>query len=181
MMKCRHPVLATVLALAVLTACGDKKSPTGPGTGTGAGTFTATVAGDVTLNMSGQALFWQETVGSATEWGLVLVPSLDNVTQIIELWREAGGRPGTGTFAIANMDEAGPSAIAGVFYAELGTDHAAFFGSTGGQLTISQSSTSRMQGSFSMTAEGFIATGSAVEEGAVTVTAQFDASSFLLP
>jgi hypothetical protein len=181
MLKCRHPVLATVLALAVLTACGDKKSPTGPGTGTGAGTFTATIAGDVSLTMTGQAFFWQETVGAATEWGLILIPSTSNVSQVIELWRESGGRPGTGTFSIANIDEAGPSAIVAVVYVELGAESAAYFGSTAGQISISQSSTSRMQGSFNMTAEGFIVTGSNMEEAAITVTAQFDASAFVLP
>jgi hypothetical protein len=152
---------SVVLLAAACVACSE--SPTRSGNDNDdvntAGSYTASVTGAVTRNIQGPAVFTSRpgdlgAVGLGTPGGNMILIS-----------RYGSGRPGTGTYAITDGANNG-------WHASYHSDtHPAAFFSGEGQLKITSSTPTRVQGSFSFTA--FQWADPAVQ---VTLTGTFNAS-----
>jgi hypothetical protein len=132
---------SVVLLAAVCVACSE--SPTdgsGNEDANSAGSFTASVSGAVTRNIQGPAGFSSKPGEVA---GVVLgMPGVNMIT----ITRYGSGRPATGTYPITDGGNNG-------FHATYSSDaHPAAFFSGEGQLQITSSSATRVQGSFTFTA-----------------------------
>lgn len=130
----------------------------------GAGTFTATVSGDLSANMAGTALF-----GSLGDGQFSLVMTDPNGVQAVAVARDAG-RPAPGTFTINHHDEEVGFIAA---YARDGAPQAEFR-SESGEIVITTSTNSRLEGSMTFEAVGTL-TSDPDTELRITVTGNFDA------
>ncbi len=129
-----------------------------------AGTFNATVSGDFTATMTGTALF-----GSFPDGQFSLVMTDPVGIQALAL-AGADGRPAPGTFTIEHYDEE-TGFIA--TYARDGIPQAVFR-SESGEIVVTSSSSSRLQGTLTFEAVGHL--GSDPEtELFVTISGEFDA------
>jgi hypothetical protein len=133
--------VSVVLISAFCVACSE--SPTdgsGGGDGNETGSFSASVAGAVTRTFQGPAVFTSEP----GEWaGLALgTPGVN----LIIIGRHGHSRPATGTYPINDGGNNG-------WYASYHSDtHPAAFFTGEGQLQITSSTATRVQGSFTFTA-----------------------------
>jgi hypothetical protein len=171
---------AVTLALALpftIAACNDDGGPTGVD---GATTFTATVSGDVSTSFEGQAHFGQATDPQTGETGWVVWMSTTedpNTGQNIYLVRQ-GTRPGTGTHAFVDLDHIEQTDGIGALYLDFsGGQLATVMASTGGTLTLTESSDNRVRGSFSIQAEGIALDQGEPFEGSVTIAGEFSATT----
>jgi hypothetical protein len=150
---------AAALLLVALTAGCDLSSEFDS-----AGTFTGTVSGDINATLEGTALFGSFIGG---EFSLAMTDPRDQ--HAIAVARNEG-RPAVGVFSIAHFEEETGIAAA---YARDGAP-AAVFQAEGGEIQITSSSASRLQGTLMFDAVGYLTTDPDTELH-VTVTATFDA------
>lgn len=140
-------------AAAVAAACG------GDGTGPDAGTFTATVTGDLSLTLTGEAVFGTQSDSSGSLFGIGLVRGDANSfdTDIIVIGRGNTTRPGIGTYDIVSAlcgnctDDDFDAALAIVRPDDVGA-----YLSESGTLTITSSSAERIEGTATVTMTSFI-------------------------
>ena len=164
-------LLLAIPAALLLAACGGSDAPTGPGDGVGAeGSFTGTVSGALSKSVTGDAVFGTST----SEGGFALV--LGNETDGFIFGRELVGTLAVGSYAVYNFDdettdEVPPTALAGVFGLTVGSSEY-ICGTSGGTVTISSSTGTRLKGSVNVTATCYDAVTAA--EKAITLTGQFD-------
>ena len=158
----RHTfVRSTFLFLTTLAFAACDDDGTGPGDigdGNGddqIGEFTASISGDVSESATGGTFFSVDESGS---WGIFLGGE-ETDDSAVWLFGE-GGRPGTGTHTF-DVDT-----DLGAFYVHGATGTAYF--ADAGTVTVTQSSTTRVTGSFQFTA-------SDIEGGTVTVSGSFNA------
>jgi len=146
MLRLRTSALA-VLAAFTLAACGDDS--TGPKNSTG--TFSAKSTGGLTRSFSGDAIFGSDD----TPEGEAFVVGLLGDAEFVIIGRKNLTRPATGTYSIVDISgETAPTAdqFFSVAYFEVngGASEQAFV-STGGQLKVTTSSSTRFAGTFTMT------------------------------
>lgn len=153
-----------MLGLAVLATlalgCGDD----GSGPNGGNGSHSITVSGDATASLSGNAYFQVTTVDPDTYFGIALTdasPTSETFNHFLYIDRD-GGRPGPGTYTVGV--EAG-NIDAGLMM----DDGATLWYATAGSVTITSSSASGVNGTFSFTAEDF-------GGNTVTITGSFQAA-----
>jgi hypothetical protein len=150
------PCLGLAFLLAV-TACGD--NPAGPDDNGDTGTFTVSVTGALTASFSGNATF----VSQANDaFGLALYTSATTAQQYVQVNRENGGRPGTGTYTIHDGSSGGQ-------FIALARVQNVGITSNSGTMTITSSSTGEIEGQISY--QGTVSGGG----GNVTITASFRA------
>jgi hypothetical protein len=133
-------------------ACGD-------GTGPEPGTFSATVSGDLSLTLSGEAVFAADTIEGNALFAIALIRGDVGTTDndIILIGRETLARPGSGAYPIVSgfctdcSADDFDAALAIVRADDLGA-----YVSESGTLTISSSSADRIVGSGTMTLTAFI-------------------------
>lgn len=147
--------LAFLLAVA---ACGGD-DPAGLDDNNAAGTFQASVTGAITGSFSGNATFLSQANDA---FGLGLFTSATTGQQFVQVNRENGGRPGTGTFTIHDGSSGGQ-------FIALASIQGVGITSNSGTMTITSSSASEIQGQISY--QGTISGGG----GNVTITASFRA------
>jgi len=154
-------ILAPLALAFLLSSCGGDDDPSGPnGDPQGTlGTFSATFTGDIAATTSGSAIF-ASIQGEG--FGLSFTSSTQSATFTIA--RNTSGRPGQGS---VNIGDGSEGDVQGVLYVG-GVINNVTFVSTSGTLTITSSSASRLQGTFSFQA----ATGAS---GTTTVTGSFNA------
>ena len=148
-----------LLVLPVLAACGgsDCCSPT-PG---GTGQFTANVTGAKTASLAGQAGF----VTGANIFSIAMTDA-SSAASYIQLSHLGAAMPAAGTYS---FDPNGaPASSFGVIYSGGGTEN---YAGTGGTLTLTTVSGTKLHGDFTFTAKGG-SSGSAT----VSVTGHFDAT-----
>lgn len=177
---------ALVMAAGLLTACGgddDKKgTPTDPGNGgETVGNFTATIAGDMTASLSGEAA--HASVSQGESQGFVFAfedtPSANTATASIIFIKEDPALPGVGAHAVKmdeNMTTSQFGMLAAVTDAQ-GTEWLCI-GSTG-TVNVTSSSSSRMRGSFNVTSDCINPANE--EEQAVTLQGNFDSRTGAMP
>jgi hypothetical protein len=178
----RIAVLALALALPIGTAaCGDDNG-TGPDDGLATATFTASVSGDLSSEFQGQAFFGEATDPETGDdyWVLILTTGSQNSGQTVYFGRR-GARPGNGTSNLTDIEDSDLDVEAGQIFA-LYLDFTSqqsygVFASSGGTLTVSESSGSKMTGTFSIQATGTSVQGQTPVEVNVTITGEFNAQN----
>ena len=139
--------LLLMVAPLMVAGCGDDDDPPGPGNGS----FSATVTGDISATISGQALSGFATGENA--FGMTFVTS-DGRYGVVFV--RTGARPGNGTYTVG--DQAGDFAVIVTFDPtpqNATNDDDMLFAATSGQITITNSSGTGVTGTFSFDAEDF--------------------------
>jgi hypothetical protein len=155
-----------LVALVVSLAACDLSTDAGT-----AGTFDAAITGDVTASMVGSAIFATSFTGA---FDLSMVDS--NQSQVLAVVRlNQEGRPGIGTYAIVPVpdedDEAGPGFVA--LYQRAG-EPAGVFWADSGEVVITSSTGTRIQGSLSFDGVGYFSADTLTERS-ISLTANFEA------
>lgn len=167
--------ISALLALA-LTVNGCSKDSTGPGL---TGDFEASVTGDTTRTLRGDAFF---TVGSTSGefqsgFGLFLLEgsAIGTNDDFIIISREQAGRPPVGSYQVADgSTEPTADKFVALWFPATGDTVDGSFISTGGTLTVTTSTSRRVAGTFNFGAIGFF--NSAPEtELEVTISGTYDA------
>ena len=127
-------------ALLFLAACDSESEPTSR--------FTATVTGAVELEVEGTATFGPEGTSGSTGFRLDL--DADDRTFLLFVYRERGGVPEPGTYALRTTLD--PSDDFGVLMYINSPDFPNFVGADAGTLTVSSSSAGEMQGTVELEA-----------------------------
>ena len=168
-------VLLAIPAALLLAACGGGDGATGPNENPGPGqngTFSGTIAGGLSKSVTGEAVFGT----SAAEGGFALMLGDDNDGFVFG--REVAGIPGTGTYEMWDLtddeteeEEMPETAISGVFgLTNGGTSHLCY--TTGGTITITTSTSTRLAGNLNVTATCYNAASGAPTN--ITLTGQFN-------
>ena len=167
------------IALALLVpACSDSGSPSGQGS------FSATVAGDLTLSFTGCAVFAIATQGANQGFAIALERQGSSQVDrdVVLLARFNTQRPGVGTYSIVSSScntctdddfDAGY-----VLYRPSG-DYA-FFASESGTLTITESTAQRVVGTLTFAAT-WLASSPNITARDITIMASFTAVPGTLP
>lgn len=154
----------SMAVLLVLPAC-DNDGSDDDNNGLQQGTYTATISGATNTDLSGIAA--SAGNAAAAGWGLALGSAGAGI-----IFTSAGDRPGNGTYTIVPISQAS-SLGANQFTATaavVGTSDQ--YGSTMGTLTIESSSSTRVEGRFSFTAESIFTAGQTV-----TVSGNFNSTN----
>jgi hypothetical protein len=173
---------APIVLLALAAACNDSSTDI-----EGPGTFDAEVTGEVTATVNGSAVFGQ---AAATESGNGFVLSLvsrkqtgsGRPEQVVVFIHEAAERPPVGTLdlldmtawrdtAAVNTYPAGPYGLFVDFTGAL----VPIYSSAGGELSITESTETRLAGTFQFPGEVLVTTESGTDTLEVQVTGSFEA------
>ncbi len=172
----------TTAVIVLLAACGES---TGPGDdSTAQGSFQATVSGDLSLSLSGLAVFGTQVEGGDTGFVIALMDGLlgqDN-SDIVFIGRDNPTAPGTGTFPIepglcptCTEDDFSGAYVHQETQVDVGT-----YLSESGSFTISAASADTLRGEFDFTATAFLLFGNVTAES-VQLTGSFTAVAGQVP
>jgi hypothetical protein len=126
-------------------ACG--KSSTAPEVGS----FEATVSGDLSVTLSGTAIFGVGDYGPGDQWMVYMPRTTAAAFEVISVGpAESAMRLPAGTHEIVEATTAANGEVVGVYLSFSG--QADVFGSTSGTLTITESSADVVRGNFTFTA-----------------------------
>lgn len=169
------PRLTTLVLLALVpAACGDD-GPSGPGGDLDDGTFEATVSGDLSLTLTGEAFFASVNLGDGfAAWSLTLSPPSGGSQETSIVLTHYGSRPSEGSHTMTLNEQTGEGYQLGLHYWEDGDLLGILLG-TSGTLQVTSSSTNRMRGSMQATLQGSITVDGEPQQVTVTVNASFDA------
>jgi hypothetical protein len=174
--------LALTLALALpigISACDD--DGTSPDDDLTSGSFEATVSGGLTGEFSGDAFFGETTDPTTgnTFWVMILSSGSETSGRTIYFGRVGASRPGTGTLDLVDLstDQPGSGGLFAWFFDFTGQASTGFFNSTGGSMTVNQSSGDAMTGTFTIEASGTAIQAGQPVEIDVEITGSFNASS----
>ena len=182
--------LVTLAALStILVACGDDSGDPVGIDEVFQGTYTATLTGALTETLSGRAWFGSGTDPETGEsaWIAYLVTDAQNPLAAGENVMFFGlGEPQQTGYVLADISGGGEfpeGGAAGMVLTYAAQTLSGAFSSTGGSLTVTSLSSTRMDGTFNFTAEGAVFTGGVPSEGTITVSGSFEAEggSFLSP
>jgi len=154
--------LAVCAVAAAVAACGGETSAPPD-----QGSFQATVSGDLSLNLSGTAVFG--TQGPDFEgFGIALVSGVvgQNNSDYILMARDNTARPAAGEYEIVDVNCTGCTAddFSAVYLHQLTLFDIGVYTSLSGTLTIESSSAEQMTGSFTLTATAFVISGDVTAE-----------------
>jgi hypothetical protein len=165
----RRRTLLAAATVAIVAGCG------GDGTGPNTGTFTATVTGDLSMTLTGEAVFGTQTDSTGTSFGVALIRGDPNSfnSDIIVIGRANEARPASGTYDIVATpcgtctEDDFDAALAIVRPSDFGA-----YLSESGTLTITSSTADRLEGSATVTMSAFFQF-----QGAQTVTIELTFSA----
>ena len=150
----------TVMAVAMVAACGGNTTEPGP-----QGSFQASVTGDLTLSLSGTAVFGLQEGG-----GFVIAMEQGNVggssAELVMIGRDSPDRPAPGTYEIVSgtCTTCTSEDFSGLYLHQITALDLGFYLSLSGTLTIDTSTGDRVTGSFSFTGTSFILSGDVTAE-----------------
>jgi hypothetical protein len=151
----------TVMAVAMVAACGGNTTEPGP-----QGSFQASVTGDLTLSLSGEAVF-----GTQEGSGFIIAMEQGNVggsnADLVMIGRDSPDRPAPGTYEIVSgttCEDCTSEDFSGLYLHQITALDLGFYVSLTGSFTIDTSTDDRVTGSFSFTATGFILAGDVTAE-----------------
>lgn len=167
-------VVGLALLAGVLAACGSSDKVTAP---VASGTYTATVSGAVTGQLSGRALFGTDAGASGQPIFGVLLGDAASPHAVL-LYRSGNTQPAAGTYALQDSFTGQPAAgtWTALHMVDQGSGNVLAFFATSGSMTITQSSATRLSGTFNYVGKGYVSGGDTIPE-AVTVTGNFDATA----
>jgi hypothetical protein len=155
-------IVGPLLAVLAMAGCGD--SGTSPGT---TGSFQATVSGEFSAELAGAAAFG---IYHREGFGVAMQPT--DATHLLGVGQHAEARPPVGTYEINDPETA--SEFFGVYLRDT-TQGLWTFTSVSGELNITTSTPSRLEGWFHMAARGYRA-GNTSYQGEVEVDGTFSAT-----
>lgn len=172
-----------IVVLLMLSGCDsnsiDDDDQNGPQLGQ---QFSLDISGDVEQTMDGSAFFGEaDDPDSGAEVFAVYLTESDGATGGASMWAvvgRAGDRPGTGTYSFVDASEEDEyPADEFVLSASIGSDatDVSTFVSQGGELTITESSSNRVEGTIDVDATGFHVVDDEVQELDVTIVGSFEA------
>ena len=154
--------------LVLLGACGDDDS-TGPDNPSGS-SYELTVEGAVEAALEGNAAFAVVTDEGVTSFGIALTEAGGSNTIVLE--RVGNTRPGTGTYAVGDLNgdgEQDPAKFYAAFVAGTTQNPSDVYVSVAGTVSITKSSADQVKGTIDMTLVGLQG------EEEITITGEFDA------
>ena len=166
------------LALAVGAACAEGSGPADEGS------YTGTVSGDISLTLSGTAVFGVASQGGSQ--GFVIALDQKGATQfdrdVIVLGRFNTQRPEVGTYAVipGACTTCSPDDFDGGYVFQRANGESGFFISESGSMQVTASSGDEVVGSVSFTAVVLSGSGSSSATD-LTITAQFRAVPGQIP
>lgn len=191
-MRSTLQLFTAVGTAALLAACGgsDSKAPTGIDTGNGSGngnstlgSFTGSSTGDIALGLGGSAVFGTESEGLASEGfelglGAFTASGETGTNGAVVFYRGQDGLPAAGTYQLfdATSDETAEAAqfAAAISLRPQSGTMGYLCSGTGGTLTLSSVSATKVRGSFSVQA---VCARPTVDEAVqVSVSGQFEAT-----
>ena len=166
----RPHAIAGLLAMALgLGAC--EEGPSGPDDSDSVGTFEATITGGFSASMSGEAVS-----GASQGGGYVILmqdPSVNGLLGQIGLFR-AGARPAAGSYTVSG-DQTSTAAFLGIAVTgQTTTQNGLTFNANSGAVTITESTATRVRGTFALSGIGSRAA-RPDSTFSVGVTGEFDA------
>lgn len=153
----------TVMAVAMVAACGGSTTEPGP-----QGSFQASVTGDLTLSLSGEAVF-----GTQEESGFIIAMEQGTVggssADFVMIGRDSPDRPAPGTYEIVSgtCTTCTSEDFAGLYLHQITVLDLGLYWSLTGSFTIDTSTEERVAGSFSFTATFRILLGDVTAEDVV--------------
>jgi len=142
----RHKLVMLLGVILSGDACG--KSSTAPETGS----FEATVSGDLSVTLSGTAIFGVGDYGAGDQWMVYMPETTAAAFEVISIGpNESAMRLSAGTHEIVEATTAENGEVVGV-YLTFSADATAVFGSAAGTMTIAESSADVVRGNFTFTA-----------------------------
>ena len=188
----RSTVRRVLMAITVLCAAcgGDDDGLTGPGDIAFEANYTATVSGAVTQTIAGTAIFGTGTDPESGEqaWIVYLVTDPNSpLSAGSSVFFFGLGAPDIRSYTLEDFSQTGDvfpdGGVAAFVLVYDGQTLDGIFNSTGGSLTVSSLSETRMDGTFSFSATGTAFVGGTPADGSVTVQGSFEArgGSFLVP
>lgn len=147
---------AMVAAVAVLAACSDDESGTGPGGSPAMGSFTATMAGDISGSLSGLSAFASASSGESQGFVFAMQDSVANSTAVAALLfvKQSPERPGVGVHEVVAFDAEEAGAKFGLFGAVVDAGGGEWLCTASeGTISVTSSSPQRIRGSFNVAAE----------------------------
>ncbi len=167
--------LIVVISTILFIGCSDDDDPMGPGN---QGSFSISISGAISKNITGFAWFWGGTVEG--ESGFVLWLSTDddmdmgNTGESLWFAREGTARPGTGSHIIGNYDESYEEGWNPQHFFAWYSDDTHYFWSNSGSMNVTTSSSNRFAGNFQFSAIGYTSN-DWENEVEVTISGEFDA------
>jgi len=150
----------TVIAVATVAACGGDPAEPGP-----QGSFQASVTGDLSLSLSGGAVFGHQEGG-----GFVIAMEQGNVggssAELVMIGRDSPVQPAAGTYEMVSGTclDCTPEDFSGLYLHQITVLDLGLYVSVSGTLSIDTSTAERVTGSFSFTATSFILSGDVTAE-----------------
>lgn len=167
--------LATVSLAVAPASCSDSSGPSDTG-----GPYSFTVDGDIEASFAGNAAVFglQANDQGIGQWFINTLEVVGNNLQGVSIVYN-GQNPGTGTFAIADVDlkELPPNEFGAFLSLVAGGEDSGYIGnSLSGTITITENVSTTVKATFQFTAEGtaFLPAGGA-ESATVVVTGEVDA------
>ncbi len=180
----RATVLLATLGLVALACGGDSTGPDGDNGEEPRGMFQATVSGDLSLTLSGEAVFGTQAEGGATTFAIALMRGVlgQDGSDIIFIGRDNPTAPGAGTYPIhsascvtCTADDFAGGYVRQVTLADLG-----IFVSDTGAFTIGAASADTLRGIFDFSTSAFLVFGS-VTADSVRLEGSFTAVAGQIP
>jgi hypothetical protein len=163
--------IAPIAAAAMLLAACSGSDSTGPAQG---GSYSASVSGDLTATLSGPAHFGSDNSNGETIFAVVL--GSNTSAHLVVLASSGATRPPAGTYDVVGLfDGEGADGWSALHMVGQGNQLVGSFLGVSGTVTITESNTQRVRGTFEYAAEGFIGGPNQNDEASISVTGEFDA------
>lgn len=183
-MRRRATVLLAALGLVALACGGDSTGPDGDNGEEPRGTFQATVSGDLSLILSGEAVFGTQTQQGSSAFAIALLSGVlgQDGSDIIFIGRDNPAAPGLGTYPIhsASCGTCTADDFAGAYVHQVTVLDLGTFVSDTGSFTISAASADTLRGTFDFTTSAFLVFGS-VTADSVRLLGTFTAVAGQIP
>jgi hypothetical protein len=177
-------MLLPAIGLVALACGGDSTGPNG-NNGQPQGTFQATVSGDLSLNLSGQAVFGTQVQQGSSAFAIALLSGVlgDDGSDVIFIGRDNPTAPGVGTYPIhsASCLTCTADDFAAAYARQVTALDLGLFTSDTGAFTISAASADTLRGTFDFTTSAFVTFGSLTGTDSVRLQGSFTAVAGQVP
>jgi hypothetical protein len=169
----------------VAPACGGESTAPNGDNGEPQGTFQATVSGDLSLTLSGQAVFGTQMQQGSSAFAIALLSGVlgDDGSDIAFIGRDNPTAPGVGTYPIRSASCVTCTAddFAGAYVRQVTVLDLGFFTSDTGAFTISAASADTLRGTFDFTTNAFLVSGSLAGVDSLRLQGSFTAVAGQVP
>jgi hypothetical protein len=176
--------LLPAIALVALACGGDSTGPNG-NNGAPQGTFQATVSGDLSLTVTGQAVFGTQVQQGSSAFAIALVSGVlgQDGSDVVFIGRDNPTAPGVGDYPIRSASCVTCTAddFAGAYVRQVTVLDLGFFTSDTGAFNISAASADTLRGTFDFTTSAFVTSGSLAGVDSLRLQGSFTAVAGQVP